>query len=115
VPNIGPAEIRKRRVGGYGSFIVALAALIWLDASGISLWWRLGLFPLIWTGSLGVMQARARTCVALAARGVCNLDGTVRRVEDTGEAASLVASARRITWRATLLAIVLAALTLLLP
>ena len=40
----------------------------------MSRWWYLAVFPLLWVSALGFLQARQRTCVAFAARGVCELD-----------------------------------------
>jgi hypothetical protein len=59
--NIGPAEIRKRRIGGWigiGFGAALLFVLAWADAPRA--WRALVLVPL-WLGLLGVFQAREKT------------------------------------------------------
>jgi hypothetical protein len=88
-----------------------LVALYQIDASR---WWRLGGFPLIWFGTLGLTQARARTCVALAARRTCDAEMAGGGLTDA-EAEILARRGRAILRRATLIAGAVTLLTLMLP
>src|SRR5512135_2501770 len=61
VPNISLRERRKRLAGGVIAFMITLAVLAVLIASGTSHWWRLALFPL-WAGAAsGFFQWRDKT------------------------------------------------------
>ena len=78
-------------------------------------WSRAAVFFPVWIAALGLLQARERTCVALAARGLCNMDGGDEEVGDEGAAAELRDKARRITRRATLVAAVITLVALAFP
>ncbi len=70
--NIGAAEIRKRRLGGWfgiGLFAVALAALI---VTGAAPEWYLALFLPAMTAATGLMQASARFCIYFGFRSLFN-------------------------------------------
>jgi hypothetical protein len=80
--NIGPAERRKRLVFGMVALGVTLALLVFFIQSGKPRELRLLLF-IPWTmGALGIFQVLESTCVALAARGVRNLNGTEEPLPD---------------------------------
>ena len=59
--NIGPEERRKRLVSGVVMFVVSVAVLAALVASGAGRWWRLVLFPLFWGAAVGFFQWRDKT------------------------------------------------------
>ncbi|MFZ0548641.1 MAG: hypothetical protein WAM60_24540 [Candidatus Promineifilaceae bacterium] len=61
IPNISKAEREKRLKSGVIMFIISLVVLIALVATGISLWWRLVLFPLLAGGASGYFQWRDKT------------------------------------------------------
>ena len=61
IPNIGPAERRKRLVAGGIQFAVALAVLAVLLAAGTDRWWRLSLLILFWGAAAGFFQWRDKT------------------------------------------------------
>lgn len=107
-PNIGPAERRKRIVVGVAALVVCVAAALWLSLNGAPRYWRLLLFLPFWTAALGIFQARASVCVAFAARGVRNLDGT-SEPQPAEERSAVEKEARRIHLRALLAAVVLTA------
>jgi hypothetical protein len=70
--NIGPWEIRRRRVFALASFIAALllfGVLVAVDAPGVVR--GVVLFPL-WGGFFSWLQARRRFCAAFAMAGVAN-------------------------------------------
>lgn len=113
-PNIGPAELRKRRVvGAVGLAVCALGSVV-LIADGAPRLWRLILFLPWWTACLGIFQARARVCVALAARGLRNLDGK-QEPQPLVELEEVQREARRVHVRSLLTAVLLTLLTLAWP
>jgi hypothetical protein len=61
IANIGPRERRKRMTFGVIAFGVGVVACVALVATGVSRWWRLGLFLPLWAAGLGVFQAREKT------------------------------------------------------
>ena len=115
VINIGPTEQRKRRIAGTTALMVASALLLWLDLSHASRWWRLGALPLWWVAALGFLQARAGTCVMLAARGECRVDGRDPFAPSPADALVLTGRARTIVRRATLVAAIVTLATLAFP
>lgn len=59
--NIGPRERRKRLIAGWVA--LAAAGILAYGLFGFH-WarpWRLGLFPFVWIGAMGVLQAREKT------------------------------------------------------
>lgn len=78
-------------------------------------WWRLVIFFPIWLAGLGLMQARDKTCIALAARGVCNMDDGERKLNDDEQVNELQTKARRINRRASITAVLITILALAFP
>jgi hypothetical protein len=104
IPNIGPRERRRRLVGGVGLSALGAIAAALLLGFGAARGWRIVLFLPLWAGALGLLQVRERTCVALAARGVQNMDGGDETIEDPLVLAQVRRQARRVHTRAALLA-----------
>lgn len=70
--NIGPEEIRRRRLTGHVGTAVTLlgaALLVGLDAPA---WWRIALFLPASVGAAGYLQAAMRFCADYGWRGVFN-------------------------------------------
>ena len=115
VANIGPHEARKRRLMG----IVALTAGVGLAFLSVIFQaprlLRLIVFFPIWIAGLGLFQARDRVCLALAARGVCNMDTGEETLEDQSLIAQLRDRARAINRRALITAALITALALAFP
>ena len=111
--NIGPRGQRQRRIAGVAGLAVAAGLVGVLHEFDAARWWRLGAFPLFWFGTLGLVQARAKTCVALAARRTC--DAELAHAFTEADAEILVRRGRVILLRALLIAGAVTALTLLLP
>ena len=107
--NIGPRECRKRRVLGVVSLTVGVAIAFMLVTTGAP-----RLAPL-WLAGLGLLQAKEKTCIALAAKGARNMDAGEERVGDDDLDALLRERARRINRRALLTAAVITAVTLAFP
>ncbi len=61
IPNISPRERRKRLAGGVIMFVISLAVLAALIATGADRWWRLALLPLFWGAAAGFFQWRDKT------------------------------------------------------
>jgi hypothetical protein len=113
--NIGPREQRKRRLLGLVALTVGVATafvLVVYDAPRLS---RAIIFFPIWIAGLGLMQAREKTCIALAARAKRNMDASEESVEDATLIAQLRDKARRINRRAVVTALAITALALAFP
>jgi hypothetical protein len=115
VANIGPREARKRRLMGIAALTagVGLAFLSVIFQAPRVL--RLIVFFPIWIAGLGLFQARDRVCIALAARGLCNLDTGEETISDQNLIAKLRDRARSINRRALITAGLITALTFAFP
>lgn len=113
--NIGTRERRKRRLLGFVALTAGVAAAFVLVVYEAPRWWRLVIFPLIWIGGLGLMQARDKVCIALAARSVRNLDAGEESIADAHLAAELRLKARSINRRALITAILITVLAVAFP
>ena len=113
--NIGPREQFKRRILGRISLIASAALTVVLVGYGAPRWSRLVIFFPLWMAALGFFQAREKVCIALAARGTCNLDAGEEKIEDRNLAARLREKARRIHLRALIMAVALTLLILIFP
>lgn len=115
IVNIGPGEVRKRRLMG----IVALVAGVGLTFLSVVFnsprWSRILVFFPIWIAGLGLFQAREKTCIALAAKGSCNMDAGEEKVGDERQVELLRAKARRINLRAIVVAVVVTMVALAYP
>ena len=113
--NIGPRERRKRRLLGIVSLTVAVGVAFVLVAFGAPRWSRLVVFFPLWMAGLGLLQAREKTCIALAARGVCNMDAGEETVQDEVLAAKLREKAASVHKRSLLVAAAITVVVLLFP
>jgi hypothetical protein len=84
--NIGPQQRRLRMRMGIVMFAIALLLAIAMAVMSTPPSARIVLFVPLLLGSLGVLQARAHTCVALAAKGLRNMDAGNDRVDDSSVA-----------------------------
>jgi hypothetical protein len=93
-----------RLVGGVVMLVVTIGVMVALG--GASRVVRLAVFlPMLMTTVL-FLQVRARTCIALAARGQRDLDRAPERINDVAELAAVKAQARSVTLQSVLLAAV---------
>jgi hypothetical protein len=114
-PNIGPRERQRRLVGGFVFLAVAACiagCLILFDAPRP---WRLLVFLPAWAAAIGFFQASAKTCVALAARGLKNMDAGDEQITNPTELTQVRAQSRGVHIRAALAAVVVAVLLTVLP
>lgn len=113
--NIGPREQRKRRLLGIVALTVGVAAafvLVVMEAPRPS---RAVVFFPVWLAGLGLLQAREKTCIALAARGTCNLDAGEKSVDDEDLIDQLRTQSRLINRRALFTAFAITIVTLVFP
>ena len=113
-PNIGARERRKRLVVGLVGLSVCVLASLLLIVDHAPRGWRLMLVLPWWTACLGIFQARAQVCVALAARGLRNLDGQ-QEPQPAAELEAVRREARRVHVRSLLAAALLTLLSIAWP
>jgi hypothetical protein len=113
--NIGPRERRKRRVMGITALAAGALTAFALVASEAPRLSRLIIFFPIWIAAIGLLQAREKTCIALAARGTCNMDEGEERIDDERLVGELRGAARRINRRAIMTAVIVTAVALAFP
>jgi hypothetical protein len=113
--NIGPVERRKRRLLGVVALTVGVGVAFVLVIMQAPRWSRLVIFFPIWIAGLGLMQAREKVCIALAASAKCNMDAGEERLDDADLIEQLRNKARRINQRALITAGVITLLALIFP
>ena len=115
IPNIGPAE-RKKRLWA-GAVILSLAVIIALALAFAPLdrAWRLLSFVPFWAGATSLFQVYEKTCVALASRGVKNLDTAEERITNTAELDQVKRQARRVRFEGLVVAALLTVGVLAIP
>ena len=90
--------------------VTAVAILAWTAPRP----WRLAIFLPTWAAAVCYLEARSRTCVVLAARGLRNLDTGNERVADAAERNASARQSRTIyLWSTGIAAIVTAALAVI--
>ncbi|HEX6273672.1 MAG TPA: hypothetical protein VFZ53_11545 [Polyangiaceae bacterium] len=115
IPNIGPKERAKRlRIGVIvlltGAFVSAALLLAGADRP-----WRLVAFIPFWAGATALFQVYEKTCIALAARNVRNLDDGEVAVGDSDERRQIGRQARRVRLEGLATALVLTLALFALP
>ena len=115
VANIGPRERRKRRLLGIVSLTVAVGVAFVLVAFGAPRWSRLVVFFPLWMAGLGLLQAREKVCIALAARDQRNMDSGAEPVADDALATRLREKAAALHRRALLVAAAITVVVLVFP
>lgn len=113
--NLGSREVRKRRLMGIISLIAGVGLAFLSVVMGAPRWSRLIIFFPIWMAGLGLFQAREKTCIALAARGTCNMDAGEESINDENLISQLRSKARQINRRAIIAAIVVTTVALVFP
>ena len=86
------------------------AGLLWFDVPRL---WRVVVFIPLWASAIGLFQVREKTCVALAARGLRNLDAGDEAIADPRELEQVRRQSRRVHAKALLGAGLLTLLTLM--
>lgn len=110
--NIGPLGRRRRLRTGVAGLAVAVVVAVALTLLGTHRWWRVVvLVPAYW-GGLGVVEARHKTGVFLAARGARDMDEGEEQVAHSAERELLRRQAHRVHFRALAIALVVTAAAL---
>jgi hypothetical protein len=115
IPNIGPHERKKRLVAGSVILAVAAAIALALVFAPIERAWRLLAFVPFWAGATSLFQVYEKTCVALASRGVRNLDTAEERITDQRELEQVKRQARRVRLEGLVVAALLTAMVIAIP
>ena len=113
--NIGEREQLKRRVMGIVCLVVGAGLAFMLIAYDAPRLFRVVVFFPLWMAGLGLFQAQAKTCIALAARAACNMDRGEEKIEDENLVGRIRLQARRIHRRALVLALVLTVIAVIFP
>jgi hypothetical protein len=113
--NIGPRERRRRLIGGFVFLLVAACVAGCLILFNAPRSWRLLVFLPAWAAAIGFYQVSAKTCVALAARGLKNMDAGDEAVTNPRELDQLRAQSRAVHIRSALTALAVAVLLALIP
>lgn len=115
VVNIGPREERKRRLMGIVALTVGIGLAFLLVVLAAPRWSRLAIFFPVWMAGLGLFQAREKICIALAARGTCNMDAGEVQIADDSLIEQLQTRARLINRRALFTAAAITIVALIFP
>lgn len=113
--NIGPRERRKRRVMGIVFLLFGAGLAFWLITAEMPRWSRIVIFFPLWIAGLGLIQAREKICIALAAGALCNMDAGTEAIKDRQLADELRRKARRINRRALMIAAAITLVALAFP
>ena len=92
---------------------VAFVAFVW--TTGWPRVTRLAATIFFLAGFTGIFQTRAKTCVALASRGLRNLDSGPELIEDAGELAAVQAQASKVLAQSLIATALVGAAALALP
>ena len=114
IPNIGPRQRRLRLISGLVMVAIATAAAAALLAAGAARAWRLLLIVPVGGAAVGLFQVQAKTCVALAARGLRNLDGGDEAITDAHQLARVKAQSRGVYVKALVTTAVVTSILLML-
>jgi hypothetical protein len=113
--NIGPRERMKRVRAGIVGLVVLDVVAILLVVEHVARPWRLAIFPLAFGAAVALIQVRERTCVALAARNVRDMDDGEKPVTDEAEQRQIATQVRRVYLHSFLIAAALTGAFLLWP
>lgn len=113
--NIGPAEIRRRRVVMYLGLFLSLITLMSFQASHASRMDRLSIILPALVFSIGFVQSRRKFCLAYGFLGTFNFGkiGAISKVQSKADKAADRAMALRISLEALALTAVIVAVTLI--
>lgn len=84
--NIGPAERRRRRIGGFLGAVVAVVGAVLLIISSIDWYWRLSLVVPATGAAIGLLQDAMHFCVGFGMRGIFNVRNSVGKTDSVDQA-----------------------------
>lgn len=93
--NIGPAEIRARRLSGHVGLAATIGVVAALILFGADPAWRLLAFIPAAGGAGGYLQAAMRFCANFGWRGVFNFTDRIHHTTDVTDAAAAAADRRK--------------------
>ncbi len=111
VCNIGPAEIRRRRMSGWVGLAIAVVFLALAFALGWAAPWRLLVAVPVFLSAQGFLQAAFHFCVGFASRGLYNF-GALGSEENVVEAEFRKKDLRKALLITVLAAVIAAAVAL---
>ena len=112
--NIGPRGRRSRLWMGVVMLTLSFGLACIIKTNGPNSFRVLLLFPLLFSGMLGLFQAREKTCAFLAERGLRDMDGGIGKITDPGVAIQLKRRGRGVLIKAGLGALALTVLLFLI-
>ena len=115
VENIGPNEQQKRLFLGLLTMLIGLILGILLIISSLGRGWGVILFIFFWLGALGYFQAKNKTCVVLAYKGICNMDIGEQEITDETLKARLRKQALEVHILSLIVAILLTTIIVVFP
>lgn len=86
VCNIGPAEIRARRMSGYAGLIVTVAAFAVFYLVPVEPIWRLLIYIPATLAATGFLQAKLHFCAKFGMQGLFNFGSTIGQTESIDQA-----------------------------
>lgn len=113
IPNIGPRQRQRRMRGGLVLSAVTVAFAVFLLVGDVDRVWRVLIFAPALMAALGVFQAREQTCVALAAKGVRNMDAGDEPVTGAEQMRRISEQSRRVYGQSVAAALAVTILVLL--
>jgi hypothetical protein len=113
--NIGLAERRKRHRAGVAGLLLGALVAFAAWGMGLPLALRGASAPFFFIGSIGILQARAHTCVALASRGLRDMDDGPEGIDDAPALAQVRAQAWRVLAQSVIATLLLTAVAFGLP
>ena len=118
VCNIGPWEIRRRRLFGILGLATGLVLFVALTARGAPPLARLVLLFPFWGGTFSWLQARRRFCAAFAMDGITNFgegEATRRQVVDEAAHRADMQAVMRMTRDSFVIGLAITAVAIVLP
>ena len=118
VCNIGPAERRRRRLGGIAGTIATLVILGLLLVSDVSVWWRLILIIPAAGAATGFLQDALHFCAGFGMKGIFNVVNSAGITDNVDLEEFRQKDKRKalmITLYSVLIGIAVAGLSLLIP
>jgi len=118
VCNIGPWEIRKRRMFGIGALAAAALLLTVLIAVHAPAFARILVLLPAWGGAFSWLQAQRKFCGAYAMRGISNFGAsydTIDAVKDDAAHRADISALMRMTRDSFAIALVITVVAVLLP
>ncbi len=105
--NLGVKQKRKRLALGILAFVLGALLSVYLVFVEASLLFRFLVFPFFFISLLGFLQAKDRTCIILAWKGLQDLDAGEERIQSKQQCGILRLKSQKIILQAFLLSAIL--------